>query len=91
MFWDMGAIAYKSVKPGYRRGWQKFFLSRLRNLHAICALLGGFRGMPPPPPQYIFLIVQFCAFWFIFGSNFVLKKNLKFPFFIQKINTFDTR
>ena len=36
------------------------------------ALLGGFGGMPPP--RKFFKMMQFGAFWCIFGSDFVLKK-----------------
>ena len=64
------------ASPGFGRGGQEIIFSDLE-----CALLGGFGGMPPPPEK-IFKIVQFVAFWCIFGSDFVFKK---FQFLYKKI------
>ena len=35
------------------------------------------------PPRKFLKMVQFGAFWCIFGSNFLLKKIQKVPFFIS--------
>ena len=71
------------VCGGVSRIWQgggprKIFF-RFGNLHV--AKLGGPGGMPPPP-RNLFEMVQFGAFWCIYGSDFVFKKFNKLPFYI---------
>ena len=66
-------------------GWggAKNFFLRFGNLHVAkpCALLGG--GSGACPLRKFLKMVQFGAFWCIFGSNFLLKKIQKVPFFIS--------
>ena len=67
---------------GVPRIWQggpRIFFSDLE----ICmsrSFARGFGGMPPT--RKFFKMVQFGAFWCIFGSDFVFKKYQKLPFFI---------
>ena len=50
-----------------------------------CRKATGVQGHAPPPRKF-FRIVQFGAFWCIFGSDFVFKKFLEITiFYIKKI------
>ena len=58
--------------------------SDVLSMAKTCALIArGFVGMPELLRK-LFKIVQFCSFWCIFGSDFMLKKCFKLQFFYIK-------
>ena len=69
------------ASPGFGRGEPRIFFANICKLHvakrhaahgeAMC-FARGVRGHAPP--RKFFKMVQFGAFWCIFGSDFVFKK-----------------